>query len=88
MPVYATHGDPTFEASAITNCFFSPTGTAMSRRLALAALASLALSACASSTTAPSREDSTATRAPIVTSGSYDAVPTDSAGRIVTSGSY
>ena len=60
----------------------------MSRRLALVALASLALSACASSTTAPSRDDSTATRGPVVTSGSYDIVPTDTTGRVVTSGSY
>lgn len=60
----------------------------MSRRLVLVALASLAVSACASST-APSRGDSTATKPPsIVTSGSYDTVPTDSAGKIVTSGSY
>jgi hypothetical protein len=61
----------------------------MSRRLALVALASLLVSACASSTTAPSRGDSTATKPPsIVTSGSYDAAPSDTAGKIVTSGSY
>ena len=59
------------------------------RRLALVALASLFVSACASSTTAPSRGDSTATKPPsIVTSGSYDAAPTDTAAKIVTSGSY
>jgi hypothetical protein len=59
----------------------------MSRRLVLVALASLVVSACASSTTAPSRDDTTATRAPIVTSGSYDQA-SDSAAKIVTSGSY
>jgi hypothetical protein len=67
----------------------SPESPMSRRRLVLVALASLVVSACASSTTAPRRDESTAVNPPsIVTSGSYDAAPTDTTGRIVTSGSY
>ena len=58
------------------------------RRLALVALASLVLSACASSTTAPRQDDASAPTLKVVTSGSYDAVPDDSTKKVVTSGSY
>jgi hypothetical protein len=59
------------------------------RRLALVAFASLVASACASSTTAPSRDESTTPQQKVVTSGSYDEAATrDSTSRVVTSGSY
>jgi hypothetical protein len=67
----------------------SPESPMSRRRLALVALASLVVSACASSTTAPSRDDATTVVSPkAVTSGSYDTVPTDTTGKAVTSGSY
>ncbi len=63
----------------------------MSRRhlsLIVVAIASVAVSACAASSTAPRGDDTAIGRAPVVTSGSYDAAPTDTTGRVVTSGSY
>ncbi len=63
----------------------------MSRRLLsliVVAIASVAVSACAASSTAPRGDDTSTARALAVTSGSYDAAPTDTAGRAVTSGSY
>lgn len=63
----------------------------MSRRplsLIVVAIASVVVSACAASSTAPRGDDTATARAPIVTAGSYDVAPTDTAGRIVTAGSY
>ena len=56
MPVYATHGDPTFEAAVPSAVSFTPPESPMSRRnltVVAVAIVSLAVSACNSSPTGP-----------------------------------
>ena len=72
MPVYATHGDPTFERVVHLDTLFQQESHMSRRQLALAlvTIASLALSACGTSPTAP-RSDNVPTTVPaIVVSGS------------------